>query len=289
MNTPPKTIVASACSAAVLLASYASAATTSMNSGSLGAAADGVNSDGVVLGVPGPLAAGGDVAAGYSGGERTSIPYLASLNPSSDSPFTIEFWARPSASDGDDAPLSNRWATGDRSGWVFFQRGESEGWNFRMYNGEGGGLAWDLTGGTSTLDAYSHVVVTWTGSAAVLYVNGMLADDTNAPGATGIYNPNSAINSPVFSIGANADGGSPSNAFIDEVAFYPSALTADQIAAHYSAAGSPVAGSPVAGFYSALVLADGASLYLQNIPEPSAALLIAVGALAGVARRRRTI
>lgn len=265
-----------------LLGASAGAATTSVNSGSLGAIANGTNTPGVLQGVTGPLAAGGDGAAGYSGGERTTVAYHPQLNPAASSPFTIEFWANPSASDGDDTPLSNRYATGNRSGWTFFQREASTGWNFRMYSGSGSNSGWDLTGGTSTLGVYSHVVATWTGSVAQLFVNGVLVDDTNTGGLSGIYNPNSAVNSPMMSIAANFGGDSSSTAYIDEVAFYPTALSAAQIAAHYTTAGSAVPGA-----YASLVKSDGALLYLQNIPEPSAILLLGVAALGGLARRRR--
>jgi Concanavalin A-like lectin/glucanases superfamily len=258
--------------------------TTSFNSGSLGAAGNGTNTAGVILDLPGPILAGGNTAVGYSGGERTLVPFQLALNPVATSPFTIEFWSQPTATDDDDAALSNRFAGTNRSGWTFFQRAEATGWNFRMYNGNGNALGWDLTGGTSTLNAWSHVVATWDGSVALLYVNGALADSTNDPGANGIYNPNTAVNSPPMSIGANFDGGSRSTSSMDEVAFYASALTPAQIAAHFSTASSPVAGA-----YSSLVLSDGALEYLQNIPEPSSAGLIAAAAALFATRRRRQI
>ena len=150
-----------------------------------------------------------------------------------------------------------------------------------MYNGVGSGLGWDLTGGTSTLNSWSHIVATWNGSAALLYVNGVLADSTNDPGATGVYNPNTSANSPVFSIAANFDGGSPSNASIDEIAFYGSALTPAQIANHYA-----LAAGPAAGAYRNQVLGDGALEYLP-MPEPTAAALAGLGAVGLVSRRRR--
>jgi hypothetical protein len=256
--------------------------TTSFNSGSLGAAGNGTNTAGVILNLPGPILAGGNTAVGYSGGERTIVPFQLALNPVAASSFTIEFWARPTVTDNDDAAVSNRFAGTDRSGWTFFQRAEATGWNFRMYNGNGGNLGWDLTGGTSTLNAWSYVVATWDGSTALLYVNGLLADSTNDPGANGVYNPNTSLNSPDFSIGANFNGGSPSTSSMDEVAFYASALTATQIANHFTTAASPVAGA-----YSSMVIADGAVEYLQNIPEPSSAGLVAAGAALFVTRRRR--
>jgi hypothetical protein len=253
-------------------ASAVQAATVSPNTGSLGAAANGTNADAVTSG-PGAVAAGGDLSAVYNGvgGTNTVVPHLSALNPASASPFTVEFWARPTASDNDDAPVSNRISSGDRSGWVFFQRAAETGWNLRMYNGVGSGLGWDLTGGTSPLNQWSHVVTTWNGSAAQLYVNGVLADATNDPGANGVYNASSAANFIV----AMTDSGSPYTGSVDEAAFYGTALTPAQILSHFTAASSPTPGT-----YQSLVRADGALLQLSNgaIPEPSAfALLGAAG------------
>ncbi|HWB07528.1 MAG TPA: LamG domain-containing protein [Verrucomicrobiales bacterium] len=266
----------------LLSGTAAHAATTSFNTGSLGAAANGTNGDPVVLNQPGAVTAGGDTSNGYSGGAITSVPFQAALNPGVASAFTIEFWANPSASDNDDAVISNRVAAGNRSGWIFFQRAAGTGWNFRMYNGVGSALGWDLTGGTSNLNQWNHVAVTWNGSAALLYVNGVLADSTNDPAASGVYNPNTAANSPIMAIGANFDGGSASTALIDEVAFYGSALSAVQITNHFN-----LASSPTPGLYQSTVRADGAMLQLSNVPEPTSALFLGLGGLALLRRRSR--
>jgi hypothetical protein len=207
------------------------------------------------------------------------VPYQPALNPASNSPFTIEFWARPTASDNDDAPVSNRVAAGNRSGWVFFQRAAGTGWNFRMYNGAGSGLGWDLTGGTSNLDGWSHVAVTWNGTNAVLYVNGELADDTNDPAANGVYNASTAANL----ILAATDTGSPYTGSVDEVAFYPTALTESVIHDHFR-----IATGTNPGQYHATVRSDGALLQLSNnvVPEPATIGLVGVGAALFLRRRR---
>jgi hypothetical protein len=240
----------------LLLASIATAAPPSYNTGSLGVAADGTHTETVLLDQPGALPAFGDFSAGYAGGARTTVPFLTAANPPASSPFTIEFWAWPTASDNDDVPVNNRIGSGNRSGWVFFQRAAATGWNFRMYDGNSSNTGWDITGGTSQLNAWSHVVVTWNGSSARLYVNG---NDTNAANSmSGIYNPSATA---VFSIGALADGSSPFAGSVDEVAFYPTALSASRILAHYQTASSTVPGA-----YSSLVIADGALLYYQQNP-----------------------
>ena len=268
-----------AAAALLLGAAGARAATVSYNTGSLGPAANGTNADNVTTG-PGAVAAGDDLAAVYPGvfGGNTVVPHQAALNPASGSPFTVEFWARPVASDNDDAPLSNRIASGTRSGWVFFQRDAGTGWNFRMYNGVGSGLGWDLTGGTATLDDWSHVVATWDGSAARLFVNGELADDSNDPAATGAYNASTTANL----IAANSDTSSPYTGYIDEAAFYTTVLTPQQIRTHFD-----TATIGAAGVYHNLVRTDGALLQLSNnpIPEPSATVLL--GAAAALLIRRR--
>lgn len=252
----------------------------SPNTGSLGSAANGTNAATVTTG-PGAVTAGGDLSAVYNGvsGTVTTVPFIAALNPASASPFSIEFWARPTASDNDDTPVSNRVAAGNRSGWTFFQRDAATGWNFRMYNGVGSGLGWDLTGGTSTLNAWNHVVATWNGSAATLYVNGALADDTNDPAATGVYNASTSANLIV----AATDTGSPYAGSVDETAFYASALTPAQILNHFNTAAS---GTP--GAYHSLIQSDGALLQLSNNPIPEPGTVVLTGAAAMFLLGRRT-
>jgi hypothetical protein len=265
---------------ALLLWPAVARAAVVFNTGSLGPAASGMNADSVTSG-PGAVSAGEDQAAVYDGvsGTNTIVPFQSELNPPADSPFTVEFWARPTASDNDDAPLSNRVATApDRSGWVFFQRAAGTGWNFRSYSGAGSGLGWDLTGGTSNLNEWSHVVATWDGDVAELFVNGELVDNSNDPAASGIYNASSAASFIV----ASSDTGSPYTGSVDEVAFYDEVLSPAQILNHFN-----VATAGPAGAYHTLVRSEGALLQLTNnpIPEPSAVVLLGAG-LTLLLRRR---
>jgi len=267
--------------AVVLLfgAAAARAATISPNTGSLGSAANGTNADTVTTG-PGALGAG-DLSAVYTGvtGSTTTIPFQPGLNPTSNQPFTIEFWGRPTASDNDDSPVSNRVATApNRSGWAFFQRAAASGWDFKMYNGNGSTVGVDLVGGTANLNEWSHVVVTWDGAAGLLYVNGALADNTNAPTLNGVYNANTSTANFIV---ASTDTASPFTGSVDEVALYNKALSPADVLAHYTA------GTATPGAYQALVRTDGALLQLSNnaVPEPSALGLLAAGAMLLMRRR----
>lgn len=272
----------------VLCAASASAATTSFNSGSLGAAGNGTNSDLVILGQSGPLADPNDTAVAYAGGStgtpsHTTIPFNAALNPSATSPFTIEFWAKPSSNvtDGSGpAPVFNRVSSGNRSGWVFFQRAADQGWNFAMYNGSGSTVGIQLTGGTYTPGAWTHVVAVWDGATPSLFVDGQNTGASVVVGGTGGYN---ASTTATFSTGAYDTGANPFTGSIDETAFYASALTPAQISSHFAAASNPTPGA-----YAALVQGDGAVVYLRNaqVPEPATAGLALLG-LAACLRRRR--
>lgn len=243
--------------------------TTSYNTGTLGIAGNGASTTGVLVDQPGAASAYIDHSSTYAAGEQTVVPFQSQVNPAAAAPFTIEFWAKPTATDNDDAPIGNRLGgSGNRSGWVFFQRGETTGWNFRMYNGNGTAVGWDITGGTSTLNAWSHVVVVWNGTSPSLYVNGAFASSTNSGSANGVYNPNTTES---FYVGALIGGASPYTGSLDEVAFYTSALTPVQILAHYNTISSPVPGA-----YRSMVLADGAIEYLQQNP-PEAKLTWVAG------------
>jgi hypothetical protein len=242
--------------ATTALAPVVFAQTICINSGSLGVEGDATNMPGVELDQPGVVAAGTDYSSDYqANGDWTRLPFKQELNSSS--PFTIEFWAKPTISDNDSAPVDSRIGGGVRSGWAFFQR--ADGWNFRMYNGIGDQMGFNLTGGPGTLNEWSHVVATWDGVVAKLYINGEFIDAPNDnDGQSATYSPSTTA---TLTIGALGDNSSFFNGAVDEVAFYGSALSAAKIAAHYTTVSSPVPGA-----YSNLVKSDGALVYYQQNP-----------------------
>jgi len=253
--------------------------TVSLNSGSLGAAGNATNSANVTLNIAGPLAAPGDFAVGYGLGARTTLGYNAALNPAANQPFTIEYWAKPFSITDDavgPAPVFDRVSSSPRSGWVFFQRSPTTGWDFRMYDGNGSNVGFELTGGTNAQNTWSHIVVVWNGVSPVMYVNGALADNTST--GSGVYNASTAA---TLSLGSYDDGSNPFDGAVDEFAFYQTALTPVQILNHYNTASSTTPNA-----YRNVVVGDGAVEYLQNVPEPSVAMLLLAGAAGGMWRGR---
>lgn len=263
-------------------------ADVAVNLGSLGPAGNGVHSVGVRHPVPGPILGTADTASSYQskngggGGVQTLIPWSAGMNPPASEPFTIEAWIQPHLEVTDapgPAPLMNRYSYPgvNRQGWVFFQRSPTTGWNFRTYTGEGSTTGVNITGQATNPDAgkagtWNHLVAVWDGanSTATLYVNGeMVAEGSGGYAAnTDDHDPAEAVNGPSgLAIGSYNNtqlGENPFDGSIAEVALYPTALTAEQIAAHYAAGTNALRSSS----YAAVVMADQPVGY-HRLNEPA--------------------
>lgn len=297
MATRPKNfILAAALAGAAFTVTTVRADIPAINSGLLGSQGNGVHLTDTNFTLNDPLVAPGGVAAFYDAafatGSRTEIPFLSQLNPAAGSPFTIELWVNPAFSTSDASPLFNRETDSPRSGWAFFQRVEGNaagGWNFVMYNGTGTQRGWDLHGGVSTLNVWHHLVAVWDGATAKLYYNGFDTFAPNAPTGTVAYAPNPGPDpDDRLSLGRYGDGTNQTRftGGIDEMAFYPSALTPDQILLHYQTATTNL----TEGAYRSLVLSHGALEYLENselVPEPGSVALLAGAGMLLAGRRRR--
>jgi hypothetical protein len=270
------------------------------NYGSLGSIDNATNFPGTEHQLPGVIAGDPDTAMGYSGIDTNScdgayptiIPFDASLNPNGS--FTVEVWLRPTQ-EGNlgnaQAPMNNDFADqyGDRYGWDFFQRASvnetpdanGPGYSFRMWNGGDSGTESDnlfvnLTGGLYTIGQWSHLVAVYDASvpSVTLYFNGQQVAQSTAPNGT--YYPN--YQGPM-SIGGYPDGTeNPFSGQMDEFAIYGTALSANQVLAHYQN-GTNAARSIS---YPSLVTSDGALEYLR-LDEPAVNVVTNIGTLGSLA------
>jgi hypothetical protein len=269
-STPYETLIQSANPVVYLrFAERHPADSLTLNHGNLRNTAYASNTVEVIQTVPGALAGQtGDYAARYhwrsNGTTRTTIPFRVENNTPEGEPFTLEGWFKPLSDriNPGAAAVANRYvASGNRTGWVLFQRApndtyggrsgfEGVGWNLRLYTGSGSGGQNVTTALPYTIGEWQHLVFTWkpqadTGNGnwsgtLAAYVNGQLAasnenaiykantdptEDGSAPSDLAVGGYNAASN-----FGNYYEGD------VDELAIYNKyALTAEQVLAHYQA------------------------------------------------------
>jgi hypothetical protein len=232
------------------------AADLAKNSGSLGAAVDGYYLGTASHPVTGALPGSTDTAASFdaSAGSVVSVPYSAALNPNA--PFTVEAWLNPGADTTTAAPtaaISSGVFSDPRSGWLIYQI--DTGWSFRMYNQAGTATSVNLSGGTApVVGTWYHIVAVYNGTnnPAKLYVNGAEA----ASGAPTGYVPSAG--GPLY-IGGRTDNNYWWNGAADEVAIYPTALSASSILTHYQ---SGISANPLTP-YTQVIAADSPVAYYR--------------------------
>jgi len=186
---------------------------------------------GVTLGVPGALAGDANTAMGFNGSTGyVSVPDAASLDFAGD--FTVEAWAKPNALTGIGGAVVHK---GGSSGYPVWQYRMSitggNQWRGTVFVGNSN-IAVTAPGVASTT-SWTHLAMTKAGSTLTLYVNGAAVATTTV---SGIVNTSTGI----LAIGRT--GASSSDYFngqIDEVAVYPTALSAARIAAHHTAGVTP--------------------------------------------------
>jgi hypothetical protein len=235
-----------------------------VNSGSLGASANGTFNAFPLRGLPGPFS--GSLAVQFDGSSQSvTTPYQAALNPAA---FSIELWVNPASATVPGGLLcvaASMYSSSPREGWLIYQSdgsaGGGVGWQFRMYNTNGLSTSLTLNAPqTPTPGTWTHLVFTFDGTTAQAYINGApVASGT----PTGFY-PNASAQ---FSLGVRSDGGFFWPGQASELAYYNSALSAARVSAHYTAATTAPA------TYGSTVQADAPILYwpLSTPADPVAA------------------
>jgi Concanavalin A-like lectin/glucanases superfamily/Glucose / Sorbosone dehydrogenase len=179
------------------------------------------------LSQPGALAGDANTAVGFNGSdEYVNVPYNAALNPAA---FTVEAWANVTGGAGTFRSLvtSRDYAPGNARGFVLYAAPDNT-WQFWTGSGD-----WNVVYGPPVvLNQWTHLVGTYDGTTARLYVNGILAASktmgylANAQRPLRIATGKSEAAAQYFLPGR-----------VDEVAVYGSALSAARVQAHFAAAG----------------------------------------------------
>jgi hypothetical protein len=175
------------------------------------------------LGNNGTTAGGPTRVAGHTGGSLSfdgvddvvTVPGTASLALTSG--MTVEAWVKPTQ-------LGSLWRT-------VALKEQSGDLCYALYAHDGTGAAghvyvgseWRARGGALTLDAWTHLAVTYDGSVLALYRDGALVTTTLVSGPL-------ATSSGPLKIGGNSVWLEPFAGQIDDVRIYDRALSASQIA-----------------------------------------------------------
>ena len=155
----------------------------------------------------------------------------ANLNFTGD--FSIEAWAKPNVINGIGGAIVHKGGSSGYSVWQYrLSITSSNQWRGTVFVG---GSAFAVTAPAIATTAWTYLVFTRTGNTLQLYVNGTLAASAAVTGTTN-------TNTGILAIGrTGASATDYFNGAIDEVALYPTALSASRVAAHF-AAGSAAPG-----------------------------------------------
>jgi hypothetical protein len=180
----------------------------------------------VTLGTQGSIKGEPTTAAMYDGSTGKA---LTTWNPSGYSQCTVEAWVQfLSITNGRVLANSHCDFTGKTGFELYFNSSGPVGWSISIGNGTSVGT---VIAGSAVINTSYHVVGVWNGATVSLYVNGVL---TGTPAtlsggtlAAGPVNVGMGYN-PTYT-------GDYAHATISHCALYSSALTIDQVNAHYHA------------------------------------------------------
>jgi RHS repeat-associated protein len=181
---------------------------------------DGTYNSSVTLGAPGAIPQDPDTAAQFETGYAAiTVPDSPALDPAR---LTIEAWVN--SDQGNDGAVVMKTSSN--------QLNDGYGIYYNAYNAAiyfflnaFGGQKSVTVAAPVPMGKWTYVVATYDGTAARLYVNGK-------PAASTPYSGPIVQSSQPLLIGSGP-GTSPWRGSLDEVAIYDTALTADQVAAHY--------------------------------------------------------
>ncbi|HUA68740.1 MAG TPA: LamG-like jellyroll fold domain-containing protein [Candidatus Saccharimonadales bacterium] len=168
------------------------------------------------------------------------VPWNATINPVNEdgvtgAPFSAEVWVQATTQPGGyEVPLDDNMEYnqpppyGNSAGWNFYQTpGPNSTWSFSLRPTPG----FVGNGPAVTLGQWTHLVLTYDGTNAVFYVNGVAYGTYANP--TYYANPGIGPASDLL-VGEGPNTGQiPYDGYVDEIAVYNYALSAAQVENHY--------------------------------------------------------
>lgn len=212
---------------------------------------------GTYVGTPGYGATGAvasNTAITFSGDDYVSVPDHADFDFAPASPFSIEAWFKTTSGAYQCIVGNLELPASNYRGWELHMLSDSEpakGIRFNLIDSyPGSTISVDTNAGRYNDGAWHHVVVVYNGSGTAsgmtFYIDGSVVA-TSVLYNTGITA--TASTQPVR-IGARIDGSLGFVGQIDEVAIYPTALSAGRVAAHYAPTGALTGGGVVSLSYT---------------------------------------
>jgi autotransporter-associated beta strand protein len=230
------------------------------NLGSAGATGDGVYSNSATHLLTGAMPGNSDKSISSSV-RSMHIPYTPALNQAGS--FTVEGWVRPSSAVAASTAhvMSSVDFASPRSGWVILQStATSQGFIFRTYNKRGTSVAVNTNTATNlTPGTWYHLVCVYDDATRQgrVYLNGVLKGTwtvSTAGSGGNYYEP--PVNQP-FTLHTRSDDVGPWSGGLDEVAYYPRALSDAEVLEHYNNGTNPTPSQS----YDDLVLSDNPAGY----------------------------
>lgn len=242
------------------------------NLGTLGATVVGTYNNFPTRGLTGPFS--GSLAVGFDGtSQSVTTPWLGDLNTTN--AFSVEIWANPGQVPKFAYLASSVHLGSPRSGWYLAQDDGSvfshgSAFVLRMFYQNGSTPAITLWAPVSVANSWYHLVITYDGTTASLYTNGVVCQSGTPAGYVG------NVDAP-FSVGCRSDNGYFWPGEVAEVALYKTALSSARVSSHYSTATTTPAS------YATTVQADSPALYyrFREAIDPPAANLGTLGSAAG--------
>jgi len=243
---------------------------TTANLGSLGSSAMGTYVGSPTHHLPGPFT--GSLAVGFDGSSQyVSTPWVTGLNTST---FSIELWVNPAQVPKFAYIASSAQLTSPRSGWYLAQDdgstfGFGSAFVFRTFAQNGTTPAWTVATPVPPAGTWTHLVITYDGTIGAMYTNGSLA--MSVTNSSYVANVDA-----LFTVGIRSSLNFPWPGEVAEEAAYSGALSAAQVAAHYTAA------TTAPSSYATTVLADSPVLYYR-FPEAADVAAANIGTLGSAA------